>query len=129
MRAIQCGNLPHIMSSNSLRVSTDLFEQALRQGAVVSRSAAQQVEHWARLGAALEASQLTVPQLVALLQRSPVEASGAAASAPEAELWAHKRTRQRRDIASVESGRSTNEAMSWFSGGRARRAKVKNSPF
>lgn len=121
------------MSSNSLRVSTDLFEQALRQGELVSRSDAQQIEHWARLGAALEASGLTVPQMVTLLQRSPVEASKSAegkalASVPEAALWAHKRNRQRLDIATIEAGRSTNEAMSWFSGGRARRAKAKNSP-
>lgn len=56
------------MGSNSIRISADLFEQAARQGAVLSRSAAQQLEHWARLGAALEASGLSVPQLVALLQ-------------------------------------------------------------
>lgn len=129
-----CGNLPHATSSNSLRVSADLFEQALRQGEVVSRSAAPQIEHWAGPGAALEASQLTVPELVALLRHSPVEAGEAAAgkplaSAAEAALWAHRRAQRRRDITSIEAGRSTNEAMSWFSGGRARRAKARNSPF
>ena len=43
------------MSSNSIRVSAALFEQAQRQGELMCRSTAQQVEHWARLGAALEA--------------------------------------------------------------------------
>ncbi len=55
-------------------------------------------------------------------------ASDDALAVPEAELCAHKRTQQQRDIASITAGQSTNEAMSWFSGGRARRAKAVNSP-
>ncbi|HSW04736.1 TA system antitoxin ParD family protein [Aquabacterium sp.] len=122
------------MSSNSLRISSDLFEQALAHGQLMSRSAAQQLEHWARLGAAAEASGLTVPQLQALLKgeltghavRAQAEAS--VASAPEAQLRAHKRAQQQRDIASIAAGHSSNEAMSWFSASRARRAKAINSP-
>jgi hypothetical protein len=44
------------MSSNSIRISAELFERAQQQGEALSRSAAQQVEHWARLGAVLEQS-------------------------------------------------------------------------
>jgi hypothetical protein len=129
------------MSSNSLRISGDLFDQALRQGSVLSRSAAQQLEHWARLGAAVEASGLTVPELVALLQGrvnppNPVASDAVArqtgsltAPEPEAQLWSVKRAQQQRDLASITSGRSDNEAMSWFSGGIARRAKAVDSPF
>jgi hypothetical protein len=129
------------MRSNSLRISGDLFDQALRQGAVLSRSAAQQLEHWARLGAAVEASGLSVPELVALLQGrvtppNPVAADAVAhqtgsltASEPEAQLWSVKRAQQQRDLASITSGRSDNEAMSWFSGGIARSAKAVDSPF
>lgn len=115
------------MSSNSIRVSVELFEQAQRQGEVLSRSAAQQLEHWARLGAALERSGLTVPQLMRLLQAGPEDAQ--AQTVPEAQLWAFKRAQQKRDIASIAAGRSTNESMSWFSGGRARRATAVDSPF
>ena len=129
------------MSSNSIRVSADLFEEALSKGSVLSRSAAQQLEHWARLGAAVEASGLSVPQLVALLQ-AQVRRSGAPELAelhsnvapagttePHAQLWARKRAQQQRDIARISSGQSDNAAMSWFSGGRAWRAKAVNSPF
>lgn len=112
------------MSSHSLRVSGDLFDQALRQGAVLSRSAAQQLEHWARLGAAVEASGLSVPELVALLQGrvtppNPLAADAAAqhtglltASEPEAQIWSSKRAQQQRDLSSITSGQTDNEAMS-----------------
>ena len=111
------------MSSNSLRISADLFEQAQRQGKVLSRSAAQQVEHWARLGAAVEQSGLSVSELVVLLRGE----NGASKSC-ESALWAAKRAQQARDIAAIESGKVSNESMSWFSGGRARRAKAIDSP-
>jgi hypothetical protein len=111
------------MSSNSVRVSSDLFEQAHRQGEVLSRSAAQQLEHWARLGAAVEQSGLSVGELVELL-RGDV----ASRKLPESALWAAKRAQQARDIEAVESGKAGNESMSWFSGGRARRAKAIDSP-
>ena len=111
------------MSSNSIRISAGLFEHAQQRGSLLSRSAAQQVEHWARLGAAVEDSGLTVTQLVELL-------SGATAQpqTTERSLRGDKRAQQARDIAAIESGRASNESMSWFSGGRARRAKAIDSP-
>jgi hypothetical protein len=111
------------MSSNSVRISSDLFQQAHRQGEVLSRSAAQQLEHWARLGAAVEQSGLSVGELVELLRSDT-----AGRKRPESTLWAAKRAQQARDIAAVDSGKASNESMSWFSGGRARRAKAINSP-
>lgn len=39
-----------------MRVDGDLFEAAKSVGAVASRSAAQQISHWARIGRELEAS-------------------------------------------------------------------------
>ena len=48
------------MSSNSIRVGASLFKEAQKEGALMSRSAAQQIEYWARLGAALEAAGLSV---------------------------------------------------------------------
>ncbi|MEO8299805.1 MAG: hypothetical protein ABI574_18575 [Burkholderiales bacterium] len=111
------------MASNSIRISAELFEQALRQGEVLSRSAAQQLEHWARLGAVVEQSGLSVGELVTLLR-------GDTAMHPPTEgaLRASKRVQQARDIAAIEAGRASNESMSWFSGGRGRRAKVIGSP-
>jgi ParD-like antitoxin of type II bacterial toxin-antitoxin system len=111
------------MSSNSVRISSDLFEHAHRQGEVLSRSAAQQLEHWARLGAAVEQSGLSVGELVELLRSDATTRKWS-----ESALWAAKRAQQTRDIAAVESGKASNESMSWFSGGRARRAKAIKSP-
>ena len=44
------------MSTMPTRIDGDLFEAAKSTGAVMSRSAAQQLTHWARLGRELEAS-------------------------------------------------------------------------
>jgi hypothetical protein len=107
-------------SSNSIRISADLFERACEQGSVMSRSAAQQVEHWARLGAALEAKGLSVDEMAELLRGSQ--------QATEGELWAFKRERQARDLARVRSGLADNDQMSWFSKGRGKKAKLINSP-
>jgi ParD-like antitoxin of type II bacterial toxin-antitoxin system len=115
------------MSSNSIRISAELFEQAQRQGEVLSRSAAQQVEHWARLGTALEQSGLSVGELVEVL-RGGDKAARRGSEHSRHDLWAAKRAQQARDIAAIEAGRASNESMSWFSGGRARRAKAIKSP-
>lgn len=112
------------MSSNSIRISAELFEHAQRQGEVLSRSAAQQVEHWSRLGIAVEQSGLSVAELVRLLRGDL-----AVHERPEGLLWAAKRAQQARDIAAIDSGKASNESMSWFSGGRAKRAKAIDSPF
>ena len=44
------------MSTMPTRIDGDLFEAAKASGALLSRSAAQQLSHWARLGRELEAS-------------------------------------------------------------------------
>lgn len=45
-----------------MRVDGDLFDAAKSVGAVASRSAAQQISHWARIGRELEASPGTSPR-------------------------------------------------------------------
>lgn len=45
-----------------MRVDGDLFNAAKTVGAVASRSAAQQISHWARIGRELEASPSTSPR-------------------------------------------------------------------
>jgi hypothetical protein len=115
------------MSSNSIRISAELFESAQRQGETLSRSTAQQVEHWARLGAVVEQSGLSVDEVVRLLRDGKTLGEPAEQGSGKA-LWNAKRAQQARDIAAVESGQESNESMSWFSGGRARRAKAIDSP-
>lgn len=44
------------MSTMPTRIDGDLFEAAKASGALMSRSAAQQLSHWARLGRELEAA-------------------------------------------------------------------------
>ena len=46
------------MSTMPARIDEELFEQARTAGQLNSRSATQQLSHWARIGRALEASQL-----------------------------------------------------------------------
>lgn len=115
------------MSSNSIRVGAELFSIAREQGDLMSRSAAQQIEHWARIGSALEACGLTVPEVALLLKR---HAEGVAAKAAgDFDLWAFKRERQSTDLANARSGRVTQAQLSWFSDGRARSVKLANSPY
>lgn len=44
------------MSTRPVRIDGELFESARASGTALSRSAAQQLSHWARLGRELEAS-------------------------------------------------------------------------
>ena len=110
------------MSSNSIRVEGHLFEAARAEAAVQSRSTAQQVEHWAKLGAALESCGLTVTQVAALLRTSQQGAG-------DADLWAFKRQRQAADMAAAREGQLTQDQLSWFSGGKARALKIIGSPY
>jgi hypothetical protein len=108
------------MSSNSIRVSERLFEQAKAAGEVWSRSAAQQVEHWARIGQQVESLGLTVRDVLELLERR--------AGPSEASLWAYKRAWQQEDLQRLEEGEPA-EPVSLFSGGLARKARLPGSPF
>lgn len=113
------------MSSNSIRVGAEIFESARQEGVLMSRSAAQQIEHWARLGCALEASGFSVAQLAQLLSTG-----GAHDARPgDANLWEFKRQRQRADFEQARAGRVSQEQLSWFPGDKARRLKLPDSPY
>ncbi|MBB4843349.1 hypothetical protein HNP55_001868 [Paucibacter oligotrophus] len=86
------------MASNSIRIEASLFEAARAEGSVQSRSTAQQIEHWAKLGAALESCGLTVAQVASLLRDSRQGAG-------DADLWAFKRHRQQADMAAAAEGK------------------------
>lgn len=140
------------MSSNSIRVGAEIFNTAREEGELMSRSAAQQIEHWARMGAALEACGLTVDEVAFLLksapeavapQRPPPRGGTGKVAKPhlpmtqterqpepgDATLWAFKRQRQRADLENARSGRVTQDRLSWFSGGKARNLKLIDSPY
>ena len=51
----------------SIRISNEVYDLALQVAAVQSRSLAQQVEHWVRLAAAVEAAGVTVEQVQRIL--------------------------------------------------------------
>lgn len=51
----------------SIRIADDLYAAVQQEGALMTRSIAQQLEHWARLGAALEAAGVTADQLRSIL--------------------------------------------------------------
>lgn len=55
--------------AKSVRISDELYGLVERTGADMSRSLAQQLEHWARIGAALDASGLTTDQVLNLMGR------------------------------------------------------------
>lgn len=125
------------MSSNSVRVSAELFQSAQEQGEDMMRSAAQQVEHWARLGKALEEAGLSTDEMLAVLRGTAsrtakarkAKRSLAVEVVSEEELWAHKRAKQAKDIANVNAGKVPATAMGWFSSKRVKQAEIPNSPY
>lgn len=46
----------------------------------------------------------------------------------DSDLWKFKRQRQKADLASVRAGRLSQDQLSWFSGGKARRLKIFDWP-
>lgn len=89
----------------------------------MSRSAAQQIEHWARIGAALESVGLTVGEVAQLLRHAEADAAGAQ------DPWAFKRKLQAQDLQNVRKGKLGSSQLSWFSGGKAKSAKLVKSPY
>lgn len=51
----------------SIRIGDEWYAQVQQEAALMSRSIAQQLEHWARIGAALEAAGVTQDQVRAIL--------------------------------------------------------------
>ncbi len=109
------------MTSRSLRVSEALFEAASQAGKALTRSTAQQVEHWARLGRALEGAGLTVDEAMRMFTLAAPES--------EASMWKAKRARQAADIEKLASGQVAQADMLLFTEAQARGAKILNGPY
>ncbi len=92
----------------------------------MSRSAAQQIEHWARIGAALEASGLTVGEVALLLK---TQDDGRPAQG-DANLWGVQTPATAGRSSRVPGkGASSRQQLSWFPRGKARKLKLVNSPY
>jgi hypothetical protein len=72
--------------AQSIRISDALYQLALAHSAAMGRSLAQQVDYWARLGAALEEAGMTVEQALGLLGRSEGRGRGAFIGVAEPEV-------------------------------------------
>ncbi|MBW8847713.1 MAG: hypothetical protein JF607_22355 [Burkholderiales bacterium] len=66
--------------AQSIRVSDDLYDMAQNASQALGRSLAQQMEYWARLGAALDAAGISAPAAMTLLGNG-VSADGFVAAA------------------------------------------------
>nr|WP_297528877.1 hypothetical protein [uncultured Roseateles sp.] len=94
-------------------------------------------EHWARLGRALEDAGLSTNEMLAVLRGSETVASKSSKTkraldvevVSEEELWAHKRAKQAKDIANVNSGKVSAMTMGWFSSKRIKQVEIPDSPY
>jgi hypothetical protein len=107
--------------AKSIRVSDGIYELAASAGDAVNRSLADQIEYWARLGAALDAAGLTLAQSLQILGGNTLlkEQLLAHLAAPSART--HRRRAHRGDPAiaarkaqieqQVEAGQRTAESL------------------
>ena len=108
--------------SKSLRVSDELFHAAQEMGSILSRSAADQVEHWARLGLSLEQKGLTIDAALELLGKKTLTHQSVILATED--LMQRKRSLQRANVAAVKSGQATSEDMAWLGSKIAQNSKV-----
>lgn len=99
-----------------MRVDGELFDAAKSVGAVASRSAAQQISHWARIGRELEASPGTSQRDIqrVLAGESPYDDLGERGQAVVRAIWdeqtAERRSRLNLAAEFTQAGRSWTEA-------------------
>lgn len=83
--------------AQSIRVSDQLYEAAQQASALLDRSLAQQMEYWARLGAAIDEAGITSTQAMELLQAGRLTVLVAAATGKtDNEAGSSKMLRDRR---------------------------------
>jgi len=123
----------------AVRISDGLFQEAKKEAAAMSRSVAGQIEHWARLGQAVEAAGLAVQDMKVLFQRQ--RAAGAADpfahllqegakgvyEVPGAALREAKQARQKMDYEAQKAGLVPPSQASPFAGVRMS-AKIRKVP-
>jgi hypothetical protein len=87
-------------ASTPTRIDEDLFAAAKSAGEVLSRSAAQQINHWARIGRELEASEAVSARDIArvLTGQSPYDDLGVREQAIVRAEWDHRMAELRTGI-------------------------------
>jgi hypothetical protein len=122
--------------ARSIRISDDFYDIALHAGEAMGRSLAQQLEHWARMGAALDAAGVTFEQTVRLLQGradthgkllSVLNAAGDRGDSGAA-LAAQAAARRQQLEADVRSGKRSATSLFLFSPNAVERAKLRFAP-
>jgi ParD-like antitoxin of type II bacterial toxin-antitoxin system len=122
--------------AKSIRISDEFYDTALHAGEAMGRSLAQQLEHWARMGAALDAAGITFEQTARLLQaRTDVRArllgvlnaAGDHDNNSEA-LAAKAAARRQQQEAEVLSGQRSARSLFLFSVDAVKRAKLRFAP-
>jgi ParD-like antitoxin of type II bacterial toxin-antitoxin system len=123
--------------AKSIRVSDGIYELAAEAGDLSQRSLADQVEYWARLGAALDAAGVTLGQVSRLLGGNPKMIEAVVAHAATVSNGARRRNytgtassaaRTARFEAEVTSGARTPESLLILSRDRVRKANVVFAP-
>jgi len=66
-RVAICHTMMYTQAMKSIRISDELFDLARDESGALSRSIAQQLEHWAKVGAALEQAGVTLEQVRRIL--------------------------------------------------------------
>src|SRR5450759_3170155 len=103
--------------AQSIRISDELYDTAQRASVLLARSLAQQMEHWARLGAAIEAAGITSAQAMELLQAGRLNVLIAAATGKtDNEAASSQMLRQRRRFfeKQVRDGQRTADSLVIF---------------
>lgn len=117
--------------ARSIRISDDLYDMAQSASQALGRSLAQQMEYWARLGAALDAAGISAPAAMALLgDGRPADDFVAAALSRglvgDEGLRALKGI-QRKDAEDVVAGRRSARSLWAFQKGDLKGVKIRSS--
>ena len=119
--------------AKSIRVSDGIYELAAAAGDAVNRSLADQVEYWARLGAALDAAGITMEQSLQLLGGDATLKAKVLEHVSKAQKGTRRRTytgdpwiaaHRERIEAEVGRGLRTPESLLLFTRARAQGAKL-----
>jgi hypothetical protein len=110
--------------AQSVRISDAVYELAQAEAGVLSRSLAQQIEHWARLGMAAEAAGLTMQQVVRALGGDADAKRRLVAEWSEAHAASAIEARHRRNAAEVAAGLRTPESLVAIPKRLAKKAKL-----
>ena len=105
--------------AKSIRISNHLYESALADAALLHRSLAQQVEHWADVGRALEESRLDVAALKTLMGISK-----SASGYQDGWMDQFKRSYQDATKDAVRAGRLSPDSLRFVGQSQAAAAKV-----